>query len=81
MSLYDPRDPAPWWDNLIDLHPPENIRVAEAMDTVRAGFKELGHTLIDTLPPGADLTLALRELKAASATAIGAIACAQEHYA
>jgi hypothetical protein len=59
-------DPAGWWDNTIDLHPPSNDEVAETMDRTRASFKELGHQLIADLPPGPD--------------AIAAIACNQDHY-
>jgi hypothetical protein len=73
-------DPHNWWDNQITLHPPTSEAVTNAMDHVRAGFKELGHTIIAYCPPGPDVTVALRELKAASALAIGAIACDQDHY-
>lgn len=73
-------DPTAWWDNQIDLHPPSNPAVAMAMDTVRAGFKQLGHEVIALTPPGPDLTVALRALKEASTAAIANIACNQEHY-
>lgn len=73
-------DPHAWWDNQIELHPPKNDTVAGVMDAVRGKFSGLGHVLIDELPPGPDLTVALRALKEASTYAIGAIACNQEHY-
>lgn len=74
-------EPARWWDNSIDLHPPKNETVAGEMDNVRAAFKAVGHMLIERTPPGPDLTVALRALKDASQAAIGNIACNQEHYA
>lgn len=73
-------DPKGWWSNQIDLHPPKNEHVAAVMDEVRASFKKLGLDLIDMLPSGPDLTVALRALKEASQSAIGAIACDQDFY-
>ena len=70
-------DPHGWWDNTIDLHPPSNDEVAELMDKTRATFKAVGHFLIDSTPPGPDLTVALRALKDASQYAIANIACNQ----
>jgi len=71
-------DPAGWWDNLVDLHPPKDAEVAGLMDRTRAHFKDLGHFLIATSPPGPDLTVALRALKDACQAAIGNIACHQD---
>lgn len=74
-------DPAAWWENLIDLHPPSNDEVRLAMDDIRRRFKELGHAIIQFTPPGPDQTVALRALKDAAQAAIANIACNQEHYA
>lgn len=71
-------DPHAWWDNQIELHPPKDDDVARRMDAVRNRFQMLGHVLVEQLPPGPDLTIALRALKEASMHAIGAIACNQE---
>lgn len=71
-------DPAAWWDNLVDLHPPSSPEVAELMDSIRDQFKRLGHNLIGTTPAGPDLTVALRALKDAGQYAIANIACHQD---
>lgn len=73
-------DPRAWWENLIDLHPPKSPQVATAMDITRARFRRLGLELISLLPPGPDLTGALRSLKDASQHAIACIACNQDHW-
>lgn len=73
-------DPHGWWENQITLHPPKSPEVAAVMDDVRGYFRTLGDLLIERLPPGPDLTVALRELKSASALAIGCIACHQDHW-
>lgn len=78
MSLNPATEPTPWWLNQIDLHPPKDEGVADRMDRVRSGFRWLGLDLIDELPPGPDLTIALRALKEAAMHAIGAIACNQD---
>lgn len=66
-----------WWDHQISLHPPANEMVARRMDDVRAGFRDLGHHLVDLLPSGPDRTVALRALKEASMHAIGCLAVNQ----
>lgn len=81
MSPNPITDPQDWWDNLIDLHPPQADGAATAMDDVRASFKALGRLLIAITPPGPDLTVALRALKDASQAAIANIACNQDFYA
>lgn len=78
MSINPATDPAAWWDNQIDLHPPSTPEVADLMDQTRATFKAVGLFLIRRTPPGADLTVALRALKDASQAAIGNIACHQD---
>jgi hypothetical protein len=78
MALNPATDPFAWWLNQIELHPPQDDDVAEVMDTVRGRFKDLGTDLIGLLPPGPDLTVALRALKEASQAAIGCIACNQD---
>lgn len=80
MTFNPATDTAAWWDNQIDLHPPKDQRVAEVMDFVRSNFKSMGYLLIETTPPGPDLTVALRALKDASQAAIGNIACNQDHW-
>lgn len=82
MSTLNPAtDPREWWENQIDLHPPQTDAARDAMDEIRARFKDLGFHIITITPPGPDLTVALRALKEASQAAIGNIACNQEHYA
>lgn len=81
IARYDPAtDPMEWWRNTIDLHPPETPEVGKVMDNVRGWFRSLGEMMIEELPPGPDLTVALRALKEASMHAIGAVACNQHHY-
>lgn len=80
MTLNPATETRDWWDNLISLHPPKDEAVARTMDVVRSEFRDLGFTLIEELPPGPDLTVALRALKKAANDAIGAIACNQDHW-
>ncbi len=81
MTAPNPQtDPYGWWDNLIDLHPPQTDLVRGCMDEVRYEFKKLGVRLIETTPPGPDLTVALRALKDACQHAIANMACHQDYY-
>jgi len=62
-----------------NLHRP-NTDQQVVMDTVRVGYKHLAHSLINHLPPGRDLSMALTDLETSQRCAIAAIAKNQEHY-
>jgi len=66
-------------NNDLNLHKP-NAEQQAAMDAVRAGYSNLAHGLINALPPGRDLSMALTDLETSQRCAIAAIAKNQEHY-
>lgn len=66
-------------DNDLNLHRP-NAEQGLVMDAVRAGYNQLAHRIIDLIPPGRDLSMALTDLETSQRCAIAAIAKNQEHY-
>jgi len=66
-------------DKDFNLHRPNAEQQVE-MDAVRGGYKWLAHELIDRIPPGRDLSMALTDLETSQRCAIAAIAKNQEQY-
>jgi len=57
-----------------------NPAQGEVMDLVRMWYKNLAHELVNHLPPGRDLSMALTDLETSQRCAIAAIAKNQEPY-
>lgn len=67
-------------DRLLTLHSPATPEVAERMDTIRAGFLNLGHTVVELVPRTPDRTVAIRSIHRACQETIGALACNQDAF-
>lgn len=62
-----------------NTHFPNGVQV-ELMNEVRIHYITLAHDLVDAIPPGRDLSMALTDLETSQRCAIAAIAKNQEHY-
>lgn len=66
--------------NDLKLHPPKSPEVGDALDHVRSIFSELGVSIIEQVPMGRDLSLALTDLESACRNTIAAIVKNQDQF-
>ncbi len=64
-------------DNLFSYHPPKGNQVNRYNDIREVG-RLFAKTILDSTPPGADQTAAIRKVREAVMTANAAIACGEE---